>query len=296
MTTQAGTPLRTWDDGACLTVEAAGVRLLRYVHAPDPEPSEAPKPYVHPLRTLAGEAVTDYRPADHLWHKGLQMTASYLSGQNFWGGGTYLRAAGGYTDLDNHGTMRHDGFDAIGTGSFTERLTWLSRGGEPWVGERRTVTASVLGEQVWELVWRTELTGLRDEPLRFGSPTTNGRELAGYSGLTWRGSPAFTGGTVLGPDGRGGAAMMGTAAPWLAFRSRAGTTLVFEAAAGEGGPPTHWFVRSEPYPIVNPSWAFHEEFTLAAGQRLAWDHRVTVVSAAWDARQVAEHLRQRAAG
>jgi hypothetical protein len=62
-----------------------------------------------------------------------------------------------------------------------------------------------------------------------------------------------------------------------------------------GTPPTHWFVRSEPYPIVNPSWAFHEEFTLAAGQRLDWDYRVTVVSAAWDADRVEEHLRRRAA-
>ncbi|CAG6391226.1 PmoA family protein [Streptomyces cocklensis] len=285
--------MRTADDGACLTVEAAGVQLLRYVHAGDPEPSQAPKPYLHPLRTTAGEVVTDYRPADHLWHKGLALTASHVSGQNFWGGGTYVREAGGYVDLDNHGTMRHDGFDAIGTGRFAERLTWLSGAGEPWVGERRVVGASVLGDDVWELAWHTELTGLRDQPLRFGSPTTHGRELAGYSGLTWRGAAGFTGGDILGPGGRGGEAMMGTAAPWLAFRSPAGTTVVFEAAGGEGAPPTHWFVRSEPYPIVNPSWAFHEEFTLAAGRRLDWDFRVTVVSAAWDADRVEEHLQQR---
>ncbi|WP_345495963.1 DUF6807 family protein [Streptomyces flavovirens] len=38
--------------------------------------------------------VTDYRPHDHRWHKGLRMTASHLSGQNLWGGNTYVHGRG----------------------------------------------------------------------------------------------------------------------------------------------------------------------------------------------------------
>ena len=30
--------------------------------------------------------MTGYRPHDHRWHKGLQMTWTHVSGENFWGG------------------------------------------------------------------------------------------------------------------------------------------------------------------------------------------------------------------
>ena len=38
--------------------------------------------------------MTGYRPSDHRWHKGLQMTSSHLSGQNFWGGNSYVHGEG----------------------------------------------------------------------------------------------------------------------------------------------------------------------------------------------------------
>ncbi len=71
-----------------------GTEILRHVHRPDPEAFESRKPYAHPVRTLAGRTVTGYRPSDHRWHKGLQMTASHLSGQNFWGGNCYVHGEG----------------------------------------------------------------------------------------------------------------------------------------------------------------------------------------------------------
>ena len=80
--------------GDRVTVEAAGVQLMSYVYKPDPVAYESRKPYTHPLRTLRGRRVSGYRPADHRWHKGLQMTSSHLSGQNFWGGHTYVPAIG----------------------------------------------------------------------------------------------------------------------------------------------------------------------------------------------------------
>ncbi len=57
--------------------------LARYVYVPDTAPEEAPKPYFHPLHTLANNTVTLYRPHDHVWHTGLAMTMAELSGQNF---------------------------------------------------------------------------------------------------------------------------------------------------------------------------------------------------------------------
>lgn len=81
--------------GQHLAVAAAdGTEILRYVHRPDPGPFESPKPYAHPVRTLAGRTVTGYRSSGQRCHKGLQMKTGHLSGQNFWGGSFYVHGRG----------------------------------------------------------------------------------------------------------------------------------------------------------------------------------------------------------
>lgn len=160
----------------------------------------------------------------------------------------------------------------------------------------------------WALDWSIHLTNVRGQPLVFGSPTTAGREMAGYTGLQWRGPRDFTGGTVFAPGTgylRGGEAaeLMGTPAveaPWLAFTAAhdevdAHSTLVFahapENLQPRGAPhPSHWFVRAEPFPTVAFSWAFFEEFALAPGASFAYRYRLLVADGAWDRDQVGARL------
>ena len=206
--------------GDRVTVSAGDADLLAYVYRPDPDPYESRKPYIHPLRTLAGNLVTGYRPSDHRWHKGVQMTASHLSGQNFWGGNSYLGPDQGYQRVPERvGWMRHDGFSAVdaagGRLDIAEDLTWISYGGEEWAREQRGVAVHSVDEAAgaYVLDWSIRLTNLRDVALEFGSPTTAGREMAGYTGLQWRGPRDFTGGTVLVPDvGAGAGAELATRA------------------------------------------------------------------------------------
>jgi hypothetical protein len=70
----------------------AGVALFRYVYQSQVDAWETAEPYIHPLRTLSGEVVTNFRPHDHVWHHGLTMTMGDIKGENFWGGKTYDRA------------------------------------------------------------------------------------------------------------------------------------------------------------------------------------------------------------
>lgn len=298
--------------GDHIAVTAAnGTEILRYVYRPDPEAFESRKPYAHPVRTLAGNTVTGYRPSDHRWHKGLQMTASHLSGQNFWGGNCYVHGEGYLPLPERVGSMRHDGFAGFTVDddrlAFTEELTWVENGGQEWAREVRGITVHSVDEQAgsWALDWSIQLTNLRAEPLAFGSPTTAGREMAGYTGLQWRGPRDFTGGTAFGPDLDGGAGadagkLMGTQGPWLAFTTEHDTvdghsTLVFahapenldeRAAIHE----SHWFVRSEPIPTVAFSWAFFEEFALPPGESFAYRYRVVVADGAWDRERVGTYL------
>ncbi|MFH8487362.1 PmoA family protein [Streptomyces longisporoflavus] len=299
----------THTHGERITVRSGGgVELISYVYAPDPDPFEARKPYIHPLRTLAGNQVSGYRPNDHRWHKGLQMTASHLSGQNFWGGNSYVHGEGYLRLPERVGSMRHDGFPSLDVGDdrfhLTEELTWIENGGQAWAREERDITVHSVDEEAgaWALDWSIRLTNVRDEPLRFGSPTTAGREMAGYTGLQWRGPRDFTGGAAFGPgDEKDAGELMGTQGPWLAFTAEhddvdAHSTLVFAHAPenleeGTAIHDSHWFVRSEPIPTVAFSWAFFDEFELVPGQSFAYRYRVVVADGAWDRDRVATHLK-----
>ena len=91
--------------------------LFRYVYESGVDSAESPKPYFHPLRTLAGEEVTLFRPHDHPWHTGLAMTSAHLSGENFWGGPTFVRDEG-YAWLENQGRIKHQSWKEMhGDGS-----------------------------------------------------------------------------------------------------------------------------------------------------------------------------------
>jgi hypothetical protein len=280
-------------DDEALAASVGDVELFRYVHRPSTPAFEGPKPYLHPVRTLAGDVVTAFRPHDHRWHKGVQMTATDVSGENFWGGVTYVRDRG-YAALSNVGTMRHEEFEVDGA-RFDERLSWFTEEGERWVGESRSFTVRDVEDDSWTLDFATTMTNLRSEPLVFGSPTTNGRELAGYTGFFWRGPRSFTDGTVIAADGGAGQEMMGKAARWLAFIGRHDevdrwSTLLFLDHPDNKN--THWFVRSTPFAAVNPSFAFHDTVELAPGAALTLRYRLVVADGEWDRAQLESYVEE----
>ncbi len=274
-----------------LTVTVRGTEILRYVYRPDTPAFEGPKPYLHPVRTLAGDVVTAYRPHDHRWHKGIQMTASHVSGQNFWGGGSYVRDQG-YVDLPNVGTMRHEGFETTTDDGWVELLTWHTQAGEHWISERRAFQVRDVEADSWALDFRTELTNVRGAPLVFGSPTTEGRPAAGYSGLFWRGPRSFADGAIIASGLQDGPESMGAEAEWLAYAGQhdevdRASTLLFVAE-----PSTTWFVRSTPFAAVNPSLAFHEEVELPPGDTMTRRYRVVVADGAWDRSRLESYLKE----
>ncbi|NHI15687.1 DUF6807 family protein [Microbacterium excoecariae] len=284
-----------------LAVNAAGVEIARYVFSDDAPVFEGPKPFLHPLRTLSGATVTGYRPWDHRWHKGLQMTLTDVSGQNFWGGNTYVHGEG-YVPLDNVGRIRHDQFTSVQGGSeatVAEELTWITQAGEPWLAEHRTHRFHGVDTDrgIWALDITSSLTSIAGHDLVLGSPTTLGRENAGYSGLFLRLARSFTSGAVTTPahEGLVGSAadvVMGSAEPWLALSGQldevdGGATILAFAGASSAEPPVRWFVRSEPFPVLAPSPTFDEAVTLAPGERLDLAHRFVVADGALSPGEIA---------
>ncbi len=157
--------------------------------------------------------------------------------------------------------------------------------------EERELTVRDVEDGSWALDFSTSITNVRGAPLRFGSPTTEGRPMAGYSGLFWRGPRSFTDGRVIAADGQGGPEMMGRTASWLAYTGEhdevdRASTLLFLAEPG-----TTWFVRTTPFAAVNPSLAFFEEVELPPGGTARHRYRVVVADGAWDRDRLSAYVR-----
>jgi hypothetical protein len=279
-------------DQTALTAAWNGTELFRYVYRPADPSLESPRPYFHPVRTLAGDVVTLYRPHDHVWHKGIALSLPNVGPDNFWGGPTFLR--GRYVQLPNGGTMRHDGFDRAEVRdaatahvmSCDERLTWITEAGEVKIAERRRFAVTAWpAEGAWGLGFETTLGNISGAEIVFASPTTEGRPNAGYGGLFWRGPRSFTGGTVLLPDATGGDELMGRRAPWLAFAGQHDghcrtSTLVFADSPANFSFPSQWFVRATPFACVCPAPFFDATYTLPAGAPLTLRYGLAVADGA----------------
>jgi hypothetical protein len=271
-----------------LLISVGDVEIVRYSYAPDLDAREVPKPYFHPLRSLAGDVVTLARPTDHLWHHGLSLTFANLSEANFWGGATYVRGEG-YKVLDNFGRIRHDAFETIERGErdarFVERLSWIGPDERTWLSERREVSCSIGSAEVdgWILQFDTSLRNTSGRVLEFGSPTTEGRPQAGYGGLFWRGPRSFLDGTVRTDSGYEGSEAMGATATWLAFEGQHDetgnfSTLVFVDRPSNPRYPTKWFIRNNPIACASFAFMFDEVYELQAEGTLTLSYRLYILN------------------
>ncbi|TXS45527.1 oxidoreductase [Streptomyces sp. uw30] len=258
-------------DTAVLRV--AGRPVGRYVTRPELPARLSPRPYLHPVTTLAGTAVTEIGPADHIHHLGVGVAVPDVEGANFWGGRTFVRDQGP-TELDNHGAQRHSAFQLRDPDGFVEELRWVAAGAE-LLRERRTVAATELTRFAWALDFTFSLTNVTSDPLSIGSPATNGRPGAAYGGFFWRARKEASAPEVFTVDREGEREIHGTAAPWVALAGST-WTLIF-AGATEQTRRDPWFVRAEEYPGVGSSLASRERLPIPPGET-AVRRIVTVVA------------------
>ena len=165
---------------------------------------------------------------------------------------------------------------------------WITQAGELWVREERRFAVDVLDgepdERAWTLTYSTSFTNVSGSDIVMGSPTTKGRENAGYGGLFWRGPRSFTGGSVYIPGREGGDDLNGIRFPWMAFSGRrdgegGASTLVFVDSPNNsyaGAENTEWFVRTGIFAVVSPSPYYSTELTFEPGQRLSYEYAVVI--------------------
>ncbi|WP_404434714.1 PmoA family protein [Microbacterium lacus] len=290
------------DNESAFAVYDDDVELFRYTFVPDTEQFESPKPYLHPIRTRSGHLVSLFRPHDHVWHKGIAWSLPVVGDENFWGGPTYVRDQG-YVQLPNDGAQTHlrveaSGTDADGVVRFAHDLEWITEGGVRIFTERREITARVLDDDSWVLTFETAMTNVSASDIAIGSPTTKGRENAGYGGLFWRGPRSFTGEMLVTIDGTGsGSDVRGQRHEWMGFAGRhdevdAASLIVMVDATSNPHHPPQWFARSEEFAGLNPAPFFSEEVVVAAGETVTFRYGVGIADAdADDAAELADSIR-----
>jgi hypothetical protein len=239
-----------------------GHPVADYVPQPDLPADVAPRPYLHPVRTLGGTEVTELMPADHRHHLGVSVAVPDLAGCNFWGGRTFVRAQGP-TPLNNHGRQRHTGWISRSEEAITAGLSWESADGAELLREQRRIATMPVGDTGWALDLTFELTNVTARPLPFASPATNGRPGAGYGGFFWRAPATSRAARALGPAGGRLATLHGRPHRWLALAGPGWTLIFIPADARTGEDP--WFVRTRDYPGVGSSLAWDRPLLLAAG-------------------------------
>lgn len=274
------------EEGRAVEVLAGAQLLCRYVYASEVAPQEAPRPYFHPLNSLAGDTLTNFRPNDHAWHHGLSFTLTQVSGVNFWGGPT-CRREDGYKHRNDQGEQRHVAWTKLeaagGAATLAHSLEWRANGETMFREDRAIALTLEAARRAWSLRWRTRLVNATSRELALGNPHSFGG-LAGshYTGLQFRGArellddhldPTIK---IVAEGGlEGEKAVHGASARWMEWHGQLdGTlnrvTLRFENNSG----PLHWFVRRN-YPLAAFPVQFDQDLRLAAGAALEVDHTLT---------------------
>ena len=276
------------EDGRAVSVYSAEHLLCRYVYVPGTAHNESARPYFHPVNSLAGDTLTNFRPNAHPWHHGLSFTLTNVSGWNFWGGPT-CRREDGYKWREDHGEQQHVAWtrcEAAGAAAtLAHTLEWRTPT-ELFFREERTVTLAVNSATEWTLRWRARVVNVSGRELLLGNPCSFGG-LAGshYTGLQFRGARALLddhGDATIRLMAEGGEegekAVHGAAGRWMEWHGQLDgslhrVTLRFENPAS----PLRWFVRRG-YPLAAFPVQVDQNLALAPGAALDVDHLLTITA------------------
>lgn len=246
-------------------LEHRDLPLTRYCDGTDMPQVHSPRPYLHPIHSLSGRAVTDLSPVDHRHHYGLSLTIADVDGTSYWGGRTFLPGQGP-TLLRNHGRQISTGTEIHEGGSrLRETLTWADQHDRQQLLEHRELTGVIIPEaEAWALGWRSRLTAPAGATI--SSPALRGRPGAGYGGIFFRLASADST-EVLTADAATESGAHGSRSPWLAFCGRHGTDWS-SVILVQDDEPRPWFVRVADYVGAGPALAWDSTCVIGAGEDL----------------------------
>lgn len=272
---------RPREDHVLARLELDDAEVARMLDGASTAPASVPRPYLHPVRTLAGVVVSDHHPADHDWHLGVGVAIQHVAGTNLWGGRTYVRGVG-YRPLGDQGRIISDEL-RCSPGSVLQQLSWRDGSDQVLLREERRIGYRRLDDAAWLLDWAFCLTPDGEASIALGSPGSHGRDGGGYGGFFWR-LPPCGDIDVRTPSARGENAVHGSTAEWLAwtaeFPGGPATLVLMPGDTRTADDP--WFVRASGYPGLGSALAWDEPVQASRAAPLRRSLRVIVADGRLD--------------
>ncbi len=236
------------------------------------------KPAFHPLATVDGVVLTDFRPADHPWHRAAWFCLHSINGVNYWEEDPVSGLAAGRTRVVDFDFRPAEDFSA----ELDLDLSYAPAEGAEVLVERRRIRLSAPAEDGsysmdWQLVF-TARTAL--ELQRTPRPgEEGGASWGGYAGISLRLDPKLKGWSFLDSEGRDDGSF-GKCAGWLSFHGaledRAAGLTIFDHPQNLTF-PSAWFTELG-MPYFSPAFLFYKPIKLIQGEELKLFYRVKIDS------------------
>jgi hypothetical protein len=148
-------------------------------------------PYFHPLATMEGAVLTDLRPGDHLWHRGLRFAWKIINDlEGYWtwpeGKERWPDKEMGHTDVTAVKVTANDDFSA----RFELEVSYHPPGETPDVTEKRIIEVSAPDQDGnYHIGWRGVFTAGAEGAVLDRTPILgeeDGKWFGGYAGLQFR--------------------------------------------------------------------------------------------------------------
>ena len=238
------------------------------------DPAEG-KPYFHPLATPGGTLLTDLRPADHPWHRGLWWSWKYINGLNYWEEDRLTHRSEAATELVSSNLQPHK--DSSAELDFS--ISYHPWNTPPVLTEQRTVRISAPANGSYELDWTSEFTALSNVTLERTPPhgDPKGVSWGGYAGLSMRLVPALRSWNFSNSEGASGAAVVnGKPAGWVKFSAGTDRPAVILFDSPQNRPhPVLWYTNPT-MPFFSPALLYAKPLTLAAGEKLSLHYQIKI--------------------
>ena len=223
------------------------------------------KPYFHPLATTNGITLSDLRPVDHLWHRGLWWSWKLINGLNYWEEDPGTGRSEAATDLQDWDAKTYPD----GSARLTFTISYHPWKGEPVLTEKRVINMSAPTDKGYTLDWASEFIAETNVLLD--------RSPAGYAGFSLRLGPAQREWSFTDSEWRTGQnTIHGQPARWVKLSAgfNEPAVAIFDHP-GNLRHPARWYA-DQSMPYFSPAPLFDRPFEMAAGKKVVLRYRVVV--------------------
>jgi hypothetical protein len=242
------------------------------------------KPYFHPLSTLNGSVLTELRPADHPWHRGIWFSWKFINGLNYWEEDRTTGQSEGITELKSVKVKAIRNFAA----EFQMKLAYHPSNQSDILKEDRLVTVSTpAGDGSYCILWDSRFTAIGDEVVLDRTPLLQepkGQSWGGYAGFSARLNNQFQEARAINEKGEA-EKLSGNPSYWMTYEMRKlnsdwMTVTIFDHP-GNRNSPNKWYLTVDskvPFYYFSPALLYDSKLVLKEGEVLKLKYMLLVNS------------------